>query len=73
MNTIETVLLMLGLSVGIFAALPGVGFQRVWYRVFGKGEISTLSTASLMLALLFAISIGIGALVGPIWVSIGGP
>ena len=66
MNTIETVLLILGLSVGIFAALPGVGFQRVWYRVFGKGEISTLTAASLMLAILFAISIGIGALVAVI-------
>ncbi len=66
MNTIETVLLILGLSVGIFAALPEVGFQRVWYRVFGKGEISTFTAASLMLAILFALSIGTGALVAVI-------
>ena len=66
MNTIETVLLIFGLSVGIFAALPGVGFQGVWYRVFGKREISTFTAASLMLAILFAMSIGFGALVGEI-------
>ena len=59
-------LLILGVSVGMTAAVPGVGFYRVWYRVFGRGEISTLTVAFLTLGILFATSIGFLALVGEI-------
>jgi len=65
-NTPELVLLILGLSVGIIAVLPKVGFEGGWYRVFGKGELSELAAGLLYLGLLLADSIGILALVGEI-------
>jgi len=65
-NTPELVLLILGLSVGIIAVLPGVGFERVWYRVLGRGGLSEFTAGLLYVALLFVDTIGILALAGEI-------
>jgi hypothetical protein len=65
-NTSELVLLILALSVGIIAVLPKVGFERVWYRVFGRGGFSELSAGLLYVALLFVDTLGILAIVAEI-------
>lgn len=66
MSPLEIVLLLAGLALGIVAALPQTGVERVWYRAFGHGEVSEISVGLVRMALLFAVTIGGLALAGEI-------